>query len=209
MKEIGDIDIDVQGSLDRTKYGTRAIQYIDEKQLIKPHASGYYLDDVPVDPETEMSTLNYKEMEALGFIKVDLITNTVYDKFKTKEDVLENLNKEPEWDKLLDEDFVAKLPHLKDHVELLQELQPQSIEDLADVLALIRPGKLHLVDAYIENKERTRKKLYARPKKGYYIKKSHAVAYAHMIVCVMNSREKTKRLISWRKDKKKAKDVPF
>jgi predicted house-cleaning noncanonical NTP pyrophosphatase (MazG superfamily) len=202
MKEIGDIDIDVQSKMDRTKYGTRAIQYVEEKQTIKPHASGYYIDDVPVDPVTGMSTVHFKEMEALGFIKVDLITNTVYDGFSSKQEVLDNLNKEPDWSRLLDKDFVQKLPHLKDHMELLEALKPQSIEDLADVLALIRPGKIHLIDDYIDNKSKTRKRLYSRPKKGYYIKKSHAVAYAHMIVCVMNSKE-TKRLITWRKDKKR------
>lgn len=200
MKKIGDIDIDVKPHMDRGKYGTRAIQYIENDMTLKPHPSGWYIDDVPVDPETGMSTMHFKDMEEAGFIKVDLISNTSYDLFKSKKEVLDSLNKEPDWSLLLDEGFVAKLPHVKDHVDLLRDVQPQSIMELADTLALIRPGKMHLIEDYLEDRERVRKRLYARPKKGYYIKKSHAVAYAHMIVCVMN-RKDAKRLLKWKKDK--------
>jgi hypothetical protein len=202
MKKIGDIDVDVKSHMDRTPYGTRAIQYLDKEQRLKPHPSGWYIDDVPVDPETGMSTLHYKDMEEAGFIKVDLISNTAYDQFKSKKEVLENLNKEPDWDLLLDKGFIEKLPHLPGHIDILRDIRPRSIMELADTLALIRPGKIHLIEDYLEDREKVRKRLYARPRKGYYIKKSHAVAYAHMIVCVMN-RKDSKRLLNWKNSKRK------
>ena len=133
-----------------------------------------------------MAAIDYEEAEKLGYIKVDLLTNTAYNRFKSKEEVLEALKREPDWDMLLNPKVVEKLPHLAKWGEILEELCPRSIEDLADVLALIRPGKNSLIHDYKKNKTKVRKILYSKPKKGMYFKKSHAIAYAAMIVCVMN-----------------------
>jgi len=185
-KSIGDIDIDVQSRTDKSLYGIRAIIYDQDKLRVKPHPSGYYMDsDIPVDPETGMSALEYKESEELGFSKIDLLTATAYDRFKTKQEVLDAL-KNPNWDLLLDRSFVEKLPQLGKHFELVEMIKPQNIQELADILALIRPDKKHLVDKYIANKEHIRPNIYRRGKGGYRFKKAHAIAYAHQIVCVMN-----------------------
>jgi hypothetical protein len=183
-----DVDIDVPGHTDKEKFGVRGIIYDRDHKRIQPHPSAHYLDtNIPVDGITGMAAIDYEEAEELGYIKVDLLTNTAYNRFKSKEEVLEALNREPDWDMFLNPKVVEKLPHLARWGEILEELRPRSIEDLADILALIRPGKSGLIHEYKKNKEKVRKILYSKPKKGMYFKKSHAIAYAAMIVCVLNS----------------------
>lgn len=182
-----DIDIDVAPQTDKSSYGIRAIIYDVDKQDIRPHPSGFYLGgDMPVDTVTGMAAIDYEQAEEYGFIKVDLLTNTAYGDFDSKEELTECINKEPDWSLLLDEKVVKHLPHLSKHAEFVREMEPRSIDDLADVLALIRPGKQHLIDKYKENKLSARKNLYRKPKTGMYFKKSHAYAYAMMIIAVMN-----------------------
>jgi hypothetical protein len=41
--------------------------------------------------------------------------------------------------------MVEQLPHVHKHYDTVQSIAPKSIEDLAVVLALVRPGKKHLI----------------------------------------------------------------
>jgi hypothetical protein len=63
-------------------------------------------------------------------------------------------------------------------------MKPTSIEELAMVLAVIRPAKRHLIGLdWVEVK----KEVWQRPAGNeYYFKKSHAHAYAAAIVVQMN-----------------------
>jgi hypothetical protein len=61
---------------------------------------------------------------------------------------------------------------------------PESIEQLAAVLAMIRPAKRYLI-----GKEWTTvmTEIWTKPDNDdYYFKKAHAIAYAHVIVVQMN-----------------------
>ncbi len=191
-----DVDIDVLPSMDRELYGVRASIYNEKTEKFLPHNSGIYIDDVPIDPETGRCCLDYKEAEEFGYKKVDLLSNTSYEVFKDKSELLEAINKEPDWEILKNREKVSKLPHIANHFDIVSDLEPKSVEDLADVLALIRPGKIELLDEYKSNKKKTRLRLYRRPKKGMYFKKSHAISYAMMIVAIMNS-EKFNHGIEW------------
>lgn len=182
-RRIFDVDIDVSPKTDKDKYGTRAMVYNHEN--VSAHPSGYYLEEVPLDPITGLCAFDSSYGDEVGFQKVDLLSNSSYDMFDSKEEVLGYAEIEPDWDLLLEDDVVESLPHLSKQIDLLTRLQPKSIDDLADVLALIRPGKIHLVDSYVKNKERVRKKLYKRSN-DHYFKKSHAYSYAMMIICVLN-----------------------
>lgn len=196
---VGDIDVDVKSHTDKSKYGIRAMIYDSEKKQIRPHPSGYYINDnIPVDKESELASLDFKDAEERGFQKIDLLTNSSYDMFESKEEILESLNKEPDWSLLKDEKFVKTLPHIANHFELVSIIEPTSIQELADTLALMRPGKQHLIDSYLENPDRTRPNLYRKPKKGFRFKKSHAIAYACMIVCIMNKKDH-RGLLIWTK----------
>ena len=193
--KIGDIDIDVKSHTKKDKYGVRAVIYDAERVRLKPHPSGHYVDtNVPVDGVTGMAAIDYKESDEIGFTKLDLLTNTSYDMFDTKQEVIDALNKEPDWTMLLDQKFIAGLPQISNQSYLLQQVRPKSIEDLADVLALMRPGKMHLLESYLKNRDRIRPNLYRKPKKGFMFKKSHAIAYAAMIVCIMNKKHESRLL---------------
>jgi DNA polymerase III alpha subunit len=91
---------------------------------------------------------------------------------------------EPLWELLLEDDFANKLFHVNGHGSILKEMKPQTIEQLAAVLAMIRPAKRHLIgkDWNTVNAE-----VWQKPEGDeYYFKKAHAVAYAHVIVVQMN-----------------------
>jgi Bacterial DNA polymerase III alpha subunit finger domain len=186
---IGDIDIDVTPHTDKGKYGVRAIIHIEEARKIKSHPSGHYVDsNIPVDGVTGMAAIDHKVSDDLGFTKIDLLTNTSYNMFESKQEVIDNLNKKPDWNLLLDPKFIKGLPQIANHMELLREVKPKSIDELADVLALMRPGKMHLLESYLNNREKVRSNLYRKPKNGFIFKRSHAIAYAGLIVCVMNKK---------------------
>lgn len=191
MKKIPDVDIDVVSTIDRTLFGVRAINYDESTQRILQHNSGIYFKNsgIPVDKETGNAAISFDEAQTLGFMKVDLLSNTVYDGFTSKKEVLDAFNAPTDWEKLENADYVAKLPHLYNHVDIVLELHPQSLEDLADVLALIRPGKKHLLLDYKQDKGRTRDRLYVKTDEAVYFKKSHAYAYAAMLICYMNKKE--------------------
>ena len=200
MRRTFDIDIDVEPTVDKSKYGTRASLYNEEQLVLVPHPSGYFLpskdrikEDVPVDPETGLSALEAKEGEDLGFFKVDLLNNTSYQEFESKEQLLKSLEGEDEfdWSVFEDKNVVEQLPHIHKHFSIVRQVAPKSIEEIADVLALIRPGKTELLDLYLKDKEKARKRLYKRPLNGgMYFKKSHALAYAHMIFAILNKPDK-------------------
>jgi DNA polymerase III alpha subunit len=63
-------------------------------------------------------------------------------------------------------------------------VQPKSIEQLAAVLAMIRPAKRHLID---KSWDEIMKEVWVKPTNGdYFFKKSHATAYAVAVVVQMN-----------------------
>lgn len=177
-----DVDIDVASKTAKDPYGIRAM--VSKNDSITAHPSGYYMEDVPVDTITGLCAFDSEYGDSVGFQKVDLLSNTTYDMFKSKDDVLSCME-EPSWDLFLEEDIVEKLPHLSKHYDLLVRIRPKSIDDLADILALIRPAKMHMVDDYVKNRKKTRRNLYKRSK-GHYFKKAHAYSYAMMIICVVN-----------------------
>lgn len=181
-----DVDIDVESKVDRSIFGTRAIVYNETAKRILPHPSGVYLENIPVDSVTGQAAIDYKKGDEYGFFKVDILTNTTYDNFESKEELIAMSEKTPNWGLLKKRDIVEKLPHIAKHYDELQKISPTSVEELADFLALIRPGKLHLFDSYLEDKKGVQRKLYLRPSTGIYFKKSHAISYALMIVCLLN-----------------------
>lgn len=192
-----DCDIDVKSSTDKDSYGIRGMVYNEKAEKILPHPSAYYIEEVPIDPATGLSAVDYEYGDEVGYLKIDLLTNTSYDSFHSKEDVITAMETTPDWDLLRDEEFVKTLPHISNHFDIVNRVSPRSIEELADVLALIRPGKIHLLEQYVDNPERTRKNLYKRSTNDrVYFKKSHSISYACMIVCVMNSK-KQRSIFGW------------
>ena len=91
---------------------------------------------------------------------------------------------EPDWDMLKDPKVVENLFHLNGHFNIVSKLEPKNVEQLAAVLAIIRPAKRQLMYKDWTN---ILKEVWVKPTDGSYIfKKSHAVAYAQAIVIQMN-----------------------
>lgn len=90
------------------------------------------------------------------------------------------------WDLLYDANFCSQLIHVGNHYStLLQMPEPvNSIPRLAMFLAVIRPAKRHLIGKTWKEVAET---VWDKPADdSYYFKKSHAVAYAHLVVVHMN-----------------------
>jgi len=78
---------------------------------------------------------------------------------------------------------VQQLSQLHKHFKVVNQVKPRSVQEIADCIALIRPGKRYLLPEYLKNRDITRKELYTRPKEAsIWFKKAHAVAYALNIV---------------------------
>jgi hypothetical protein len=178
-----DIDIDFPTTFDPRTIFKEAIaaSMVKNNDLVK-HPCGHYFQTMPIDKHTGLAAIPYEEAEVLGFFKIDFLhLGSVLDHFKSKAQIRALINEEPDWTLLLNEDVVSKLFQIHRNHKLLSKVRPRSVQELADCIALIRPGKKHLVDTYLSNKEGTRKLLYARSDE-YYFKRSHAISYALTIV---------------------------
>jgi DNA polymerase III alpha subunit len=177
-----DIDIDTPTSFNPNSIfpWTRASLVKDES--LQPHPCGVYPQNISIDPVTGLSAIPYNIAEDLGFYKIDFLHLNVYDHFKSRDEIEQLLEIEPDWTLLTDSKHQTKLFQLSKHGDILNEVKPKSIEELADVLALIRPGKKQLLKLYKAQRESTRRILYAKDETGYSFKKSHAIAYAMVII---------------------------
>jgi DNA polymerase III alpha subunit len=179
-----DIDIDFVNRNDiLSKIKHVSASRLDQGEL-KPHNTGIYATDIPVDVVTGLATIDYKSAEDRGYFKIDFLNVSVYNGVKNEEHLNQLMNQEPLWDLLLQDEFVNLLFHLNGHGDILRKTCPTSVEQLAAVLAMIRPAKRYLI-----GKDWTTigNEVWTRPDTGdYYFKKSHAVAYAMAIVVQMN-----------------------
>jgi DNA polymerase III alpha subunit len=91
---------------------------------------------------------------------------------------------EPLWDLLEQDDFTDLLFHVNGYGNLLRQMKPTSVEELAMLLALIRPAKRHLIG---KTWTEIGAEIWTKPTNDeYYFKKAHAVSYAMAIVVQMN-----------------------
>jgi hypothetical protein len=173
-----DIDIDISHKTTVEKIFPSIIPAsMVEDGKIKKHLVGYYFQNIPVDSETGLSSIPYKDAEDFGFMKIDFLHLKLLDSFQSKEQIEQILKEPTDWNLLNDPEIVKDLFHLSKHYDLLQKIKPKSTEDLADALALIRPNKIKLLDKYLNNKEKIRKVLYEKNDPSD-LRKSHAIAYA-------------------------------
>jgi len=156
---------------------------IDDGTLVK-HNTGVYLHEVPVNAEAGTCAVSYNEAEARGYFKIDFLNVSIYKGIKNEEHLNQLINTEPIWDLLEQEDFSNLLFHVSSHGHILRQMKPQSIEQLAAVLALIRPAKRHLIG---KRWNEVLNEVWTKPTNNeYYFKKSHATAYAVAIAVQMN-----------------------
>jgi hypothetical protein len=92
---------------------------------------------------------------------------------------------EPDWTKLYDPTICAQLIHVNNHLDTLLKMpEPvDSIPRLAMFLAVIRPGKRHLVGRTWKDVGAT---IWDKVEGDYYFKKAHAISYSQLVVVNLN-----------------------
>lgn len=180
-----DIDIDFA---DRTK-ALALFEHVkasrEEDGRLVAHNTGVYFHTVPVDARSNLCSIPYHDAEDRGYFKIDFLNVSLYKDIKNEEHLVQLMNQEPLWDLLEQDDFVNLLFHVNGHGSILRRVKPKSVEQLAAVLAMIRPAKRYLIGKDWETVEA---EIWTKPKHEheYYFKKAHAVAYAMAIVVQMN-----------------------
>lgn len=184
MRIDSDIDIDFGDRDKLLKLISHTSAAMRNVRPMRKHNTGVYVTDVPYDPVNDMAAIDYTEAEKRGYFKLDLLNVHVYDQVKDEQHLIE-LMKEPDWSKLNDKEFVEKLIHLANHYNSIQRMpEPiDSIPRLAMFLAAIRPAKKHLIGLPWREVAKT---IWDKGDDGYNFKRSHSVAYAHLVVVHMN-----------------------
>jgi hypothetical protein len=191
-----DIDIDFadnEEAKDLFKDKVTFALHIDNGKIRK-HTVGVYFQTIPKDKITGWSAIPCKistdekkidYAEELGYNKIDFLELKLLKRLKSKAELHQLIRLEPDWELLQDKEFVSKLFHIRDHFDVVSRVNPRSILELADVLALIRPGKIKLLDKYLRDPEGIRPELYTK-RHPMDMRKSHCIPYAMLIVVNMH-----------------------
>lgn len=185
MKFDSDIDIDVADRLKVLELFKCIPAGIKRDNTFTKHNTGVYFTSIPVNPLTNIASIDYKEAENRGYVKIDLINMSVYDQVKNEDHLIE-LMKEPNWDLLNNEDFFDQVVHIRGHYADMKKMSEKidSIPRLAMFLALIRPAKKHLLG---KSWKEVAKTIWEKSADGLYgYKAAHAISYAHLVCVHMN-----------------------
>lgn len=187
MKFQSDIDIDFA---DRQKI-LALVKHVPASQLkdtkLVPHNTGVYVTSIPVDPTLGIASLDYETAENRGYLKLDFLNVTLYQQIRNEEHLTQLMHAPPDWNRFnTDQAFFEQLIHVNNHWNTLKKMpEPvDSIPRLAMLLSVIRPAKRHLIGQAWRDIAGT---VWEKPQDdSYYFKKSHAVAYAQLVVVNMN-----------------------
>ena len=179
-----DIDIDLPDRQKLLNLIEHVPASINDRKGIKKHNTGIYCHTIPVNPISGNSSIDYKTAEDRGYFKIDILNVSVYKDIKDEAHLLDLMNKEPLWDLLEQDDFTDLLFHVNGHGNVLRQMKPRSIEQLAAVLAMIRPAKRYLIG---QDWDTVLKEIWIKPDTDeYFFKKSHSFSYAMLVVVHMN-----------------------
>ena len=180
-----DVDIDMANREDFLRLVNHTPASIKhEDGTYSKHNTGVYFQTIPSFPLEGFSSIEYETAEEDGWFKVDVLNNGIYKDVRDESHLTELMNIEPLWDLLKHEEFVSQLFHISNYSNILVQYKPTSVEQLAMILAIIRPGKKHLIG---KSWNEITKQVWVKPSDGsYYFKHSHAIAYAVAIVVQMN-----------------------
>lgn len=184
MKFSSDIDIDYADRSEILRHIEHTAASVRDGNTLRKHNTGVYVTPVPYDPVTNLCSIPYIEAEDRGYIKLDLLNVHVY-KGVRDEAHLQSLMQDPDWSRLNDPHFVEQLIHIGKHYDTLRAMpEPvNSIARMAMFLSVIRPGKRHLIGLPWSEVAAS---VWQTSDDGYSFKRSHAVAYSHLVVVHMN-----------------------
>ena len=181
--QMPDIDLDFANRA----IALKKIKHIDAiLESDKKHNTGIYVQSIPYNPIDNVSTIDYKSAEDRGYFKIDFLNVSVYEGVRDKAHLTQLMNTEPLWELLEEKDFCDKIFHVNGYHDLIAELKPRSIEQLAMFIALLRPGKKHLIPVCKEKGFDAIKDDIWTKTEEYSFKHAHSIAYAHVVVVQMN-----------------------
>lgn len=180
-----DIDIDFKTNFDPKTVIPQAVpaSMVNKDLELVKHPCGYYVQHIAVDPQTNLSAIPFKSAELLGYFKIDFLHLSILDAVSSKQEIRELITQVPDWSLLYHPQHSGKIFQLHNHTNVLEKIKPTTVQELADCIAIVRPGKMVLLDQYLKNKQQTRPLLYRQlddDKSAF--RRSHAVAYALTIV---------------------------
>ena len=158
---------------------------IKDKQATK-HNTGVYFTDIPTDPFQGFASIDYKQAEDIGYLKLDFLNVSLYNQVKSEQHLIELMQQEPDWTRLYNRELCAQLIHVGNHYDTLIKMPEavDSIPRMAMFISVIRPAKRHLIGLPWAEVAKT---VRQRPDDdSYYFKKSHSLAYAHLVAVHMN-----------------------
>jgi len=186
MKFRSDIDIDFGDRQQILNLVPHTDAVIVRNGEMTRHNTGVYFTDIPHNPVSRTSTIDYREAEDRGYIKLDFLNVGVYSQVKNEQHLEELMRREPAWDRLYEPEFCQQVIHIGNHYDTLIRMPEavNSIPRMAMFLAVMRPAKRYLIG---ETWSTVTKTVWDRPSDDvYYFKKAHGVAYAHLVVVHMN-----------------------
>lgn len=181
-----DIDIDIGNRDNLLKLIKHVPASINRNGNWIKHNTGVYVTDIPVDPIAKFASIDHEQAEELGYVKLDILNQHVYEQVKDPAHLDNLLNIEPMWEMLQYKEFVEQVVHINNHYDIIQRMpEPvNSITRMAMLLGIIRPAKRHLIG---KTWKEVSLDVWNKPTDNtYYFKKSHAVSYAHLVKVHMN-----------------------
>jgi len=184
MKIDFDVDIDMANRDDFLKLVNVIPASIEKDGKFSKHNTGVYFQNISKFPLEGYSTIDHKQAEQEGWFKVDFLNNHVYKDIIDEQHLDKLVNTEPMWDLFEHEEIVNQLFHIGNHFDIVKQHPPKSIDQLAMILAMIRPGKRHLVGKAWKDIELD---VWVKPNdNSYFFKKSHSYGYALAIIVQLN-----------------------
>ena len=181
-----DIDIDSANREEILKLISNVPAAIHRNGSTVKHNTGLYVTDIPRDPVSGLCTIDYHQAEDMGYIKLDLLNVSLYERIQNSAQLERLMNLEPDWDRLKDPEFVGRIIHINNHYSTLQKMpEPvNSIPRMAMFLSVMRPAKRHLIGLPWRE---VAKSVWHKPVDGsYFFKHAHAVSYAVLVAVNMN-----------------------
>ena len=184
MKFDFDVDIDMANRDDFLKLVNHTPASIKKDNNFSKHNTGVYFQNGPKFPLQGYSTVDHKEAEQEGWFKVDFLNNHVYAGIKDETHLDQLIDTEPMWELFNHKEVVEQLFHISNHFEIVKQHPPTSLDQLAMILAIIRPGKRHLIGKSWQEIEAD---VWVKPNDdSYFFKKSHSYGYALAIIVQLN-----------------------
>mgnify|MGYP000213831285 FL=1 len=183
MKIDFDVDIDMANRDDFLKLvNCTPASIVNDKGMYSKHNTGVYFQNINTFPLEGYSAIEHKQAEEDGWFKVDILNNHVYKGIRNEAHLDKLVATVPMWELFGHREIVEELFHINKHYEIVKQHQPTSIEQLAMILAMIRPGKRYLVG---KSWEQIEKEVWVKTDE-YFFKHSHAIGYALAIVVQLN-----------------------